>query len=387
MKTYERTFKVNAVKLSYERGKGQLACLARELGISPDNLYKWRKDFEKFGTRSFPGPGHPNLTAEQAVITDLERKIKDSKISLQILKRGTKYVSQGKIPTKNFIENNKSEFTIAKMLAVLEVSETTYYRRKKQEVTDTESRVILLKQEIISIYYEFRRRYGCFKITRELQNRGFKIKNSSVKKYMRMLGLRRKIKRKFKVTTDSFHNHYIVPNVLNKEFTVSEPSKVWVSDITYIQTTKGFLYLTIVMDLFDRKIIGWNLSTTMSTKATTLPAWEMAVNNRKINKELIFHSDRGVQYANKLFTNKLDSYNRVIRSMSRRENHTDNAVCESFFTFFKAELLTGNKLLSRKQTRVEVYEYIENWYNKKRRHSFLGYKTIEEFNKLKTENK
>lgn len=382
MKKYERAFKLNAVKLSYERGKGQLACLARELRISSDNLYKWRKDFEKFGTRSFPGPGHPNLTTEQAVIRDLERKIKDSKITLEILKRGTKYASQGKITAKNFIENNKSEFSIAKMLSVLEISETTYYRTKKQELTDTESRVILLKQEITSIYYEFKRRYGCFKITRELQNRGFKIKNSSVKKYMRILGLRRKIKRKIKVTTDSFHNHYVVPNLLNREFTVNDPAKVWASDITYIQTAKGFLYLTIVMDLFDRKIIGWNLSSNMSTKATTLPAWKMAINNRKITKELIFHSDRGVQYANKLFTNSLDSNEFVKRSMSRRENHADNAVCESFFTHFKAELLVGNSLLTRKKMRAEVFEYIENWYNKKRRHSAIDYMTIEEFDRI-----
>lgn len=381
MITYERAFKVHAVKLSYDRGKGQLACLARQLGISSDSLYKWRKDYEKFGKRSFPGSGHPNLTSEQAVIRDLERKIEDSKVTLEILKRGTKYVSQGKIATKNFIENNKSEFSIAKMLSVLEVSETTYYRTKKQELTDTESRVLLLKQEITSIYYEFNRRYGCFKITRELQNRGFKIKNSSVKKYMRMLGLRRKIKRKFKVTTDSFHNHYVVPNLLHREFTVNDSAKVWASDITYIQTTKGFLYLTIIIDLFDRKIIGWKLSSNMSTKATTLPAWEMAVNNRKITTELIFHSDRGVQYANKVFVDKLNSYKLITRSMSRRGNHNDNAVAESFFHSFKTELIRGNKLLTRKAMRNEVYEYIENWYNKKRRHSYLGYKTIEEFNK------
>ena len=382
MKTYERTFKVNAVKLSCKQGKRQIATLARELGIAPSYLYKWRQDFEKFGTGSFSGRGHPNLTPQQAVIRELEKKIKYSKIALEILKRGTKYVLQGKVMTKNFIENNKSEFSIAKMLAVLEVSESTYYRRKKQEVTDTENRVILLKQEITSVYHEFKRRYGCTKITKELQNRGFKIKNSSVKKYMRMLGLRRKIKRKYTVTTDSHHNHYVAPNILNKEFTVSEPSKVWASDITYIQTIKGFLYLTIIIDLFDRKIIGWNLSSKMSTKDTTLPAWEMAVKNRKIIKELIFHSDRGVQYANKVFTDVLDAYNSVRRSMSRRENHSDNAVCESFFTSFKAELLTGNKLLTRKQMNKEVYEYIENWYNKNRRHSYLGYMTIDEFDKI-----
>ncbi|MFC0776560.1 IS3 family transposase [Flavobacterium sp. HJSW_4] len=382
MITYERAFKVHAVKLSYDRGKGQLACLARQLGISSDSLYKWRKDYEKFGKRSFPGSGHPNLTSEQAVIRDLERKIEDSKITLEILKRGTKYVSQGKIATKNFIENNKSEFSIAKMLSVLEVSETTYYRTKKQELTDTESRVLLLKQEITSIYYEFNRRYGCFKITRELQSRGFKIKNSSVKKYMRLLGLRRIVKRKYKVTTDSFHNDYVVPNVLNRQFTVTEPARAWVSDITYIQTTKGFLYLTIVMDLFDRKIIGWCLSTKMNAKETSLPAFEMAVNNREITKNLIFHSDRGVQYANKLFSDKLSSYSCITRSMSRKENHNDNAVAESFFHSFKTELIRGNKILTRKSMRVEVCDYIENWYNKRRRHSFLEYKTIEEFNKF-----
>ena len=197
-----------------------------------------------------------------------------------------------------------------------------------------------------------------------------------------VVGRHRKAKRKFKATTDSIHNHYVSPNVLNREFTVTEPAKAWVSDITYIQTIKGFIYLTIVMDLFDRKIIGWSLSNGMSTKQTTLPAWEMAVKNRKISNDLIFHSDKGVQYANKLFTNTLDSYKCVRRSMSRKGNHNDNAVSESFFHSFKAELIDGNKLLPRKQMKVEVYEYIENWYNKKRRHSFLDYKTIEEFDKI-----
>jgi transposase InsO family protein len=120
----------------------------------------------------------------------------------------------------------------------------------------------------------------------------------------------------------------------------------------------------------------------MGTKTTTLPAWEMAVKNRKIDTELIFHSDRGAQYANKIFTKTLDSYKCVRRSMSRKENHTDNAVSESFFSIFKRELINRDKLLSRKQIRVEVYDYIENWYNKKRRHGFLGYKTIEEFDRI-----
>jgi putative transposase len=382
MKKYERTFKEYAVKLSFERGKGQIENVERELGITPSCLNRWRQDFEKFGTGSFCGTGYLKLTPEQTLITNLEKKLKESELTLEILKSGSKYVSQGKVMTKQFIENNKSKFSILKICDVLEVSRTTYYRRKKQEVSDTESRIILLKEEIVSIFNEFKQTYGCTKITKELQSRGFKIQSAQVNNYMRMLGLRRKSKRKYKATTDSIHNHYVSPNVLNREFRVSEPSKAWVSDITYIQIMRGFLYLTIVMDLFDRKIIGWSLSNGMSTKETTLPAWEMAVKNRNITKDLIFHSDRGVQYANNIFTNTLDSYKFVRRSMSRRQNHNDNAVSESFFNSFKAELINGNKLLPRKQMKAEVHEYIENWYNKKRRHSFLDYKTIEEFDKI-----
>lgn len=382
MKKYERKFKEYAVKLSYERGKRQILNIERELGITPSCLNRWRQDFEKFGLGSFCGTGYLKLTPQQTLITDLEKKLKESEHTLEILKKGSNYVSQGKVMTKQFIESNKSKFSILKICAVLEVSRTTYYRRKKQELSNTEIRVNLLKDEITTIFYEFKQTYGGAKIAEVLENKGFKISSSHVNAYMKILGLRRKAIRKFKVTTDSIHNHYVAPNILNTEFNVSAPSKAWVSDITYIQTIRGFLYLTIVMDLFDRKIIGWSLSDQMSTKQTTLPAWEMAVKNREIGKDLIFHSDRGVQYANKIFTNTLESYNCVRRSMSRKQNHNDNAVAESFFSSFKSELINGNNLLPRKQMKVEIYEYIENWYNKKRRHSFLGYHTIEEFDKI-----
>jgi putative transposase len=382
---YDRTFKENAVKLTYERGKGQTKVVAEELGITVRILSRWRQEFQKFGTGSFCGTGYLLLTPEQTIINNLEKKIKDSKITLEILRKGTEPVSQGYVKTKDFIEDNKSKFSITKICTVLEVSKTTYYNKKKQELTDTETRLILFKEQITSIFYEFKKKYGPLKITKELQSRGVKIQYASVKFYMRMLGLHSKAKRKFKATTDSHHSHYVSPNVLNRVFTVAEPAGVWVSDITYIQTTIGFMYLTVIMDLFDRKIIGWSLSHGMSTRQTTLRAWEMAVKNRKITKELIFHSDRGVQYANKMFTNKLDSYKLVTRSMSRKENPTDNAVCENFFFYFKNELLVGNNLLSRKQLKLEVYEYIENWYNKKRRHSYLGYKTIEEFDRVNLE--
>ncbi|WP_338645685.1 DDE-type integrase/transposase/recombinase [Flavobacterium sp. KS-LB2] len=135
---------------------------------------------------------------------------------------------------------------------------------------------------------------------------------------MKELGLRSKLSKKFKVTTNSNHNCLVVENVLNREFIIKRPSKVWVSDITYIQTKEGFVYLTTIMDLYDRKIIGWSFSDGMSTEETTLGAWKMAIKNRDIDEGLIFHFDRGVQYASKKFVNVLDSYKKITRSMSRK---------------------------------------------------------------------
>ena len=137
---------------------------------------------------------------------------------------------------------------------------------------------------------------------------------------MNQLGLRSKLSKKFKVTTNSKHKHVIVQNILNREFSVTESSKVWVSDITYIRVKEGFIYLTTVLDLYERKIIGWLLSNGMSVEETSLAAWKMAIKNRSVENGLIFHSDRGVQYASKKFTNVIDSYKTITRSMSRKGN-------------------------------------------------------------------
>lgn len=281
-----------------------------------------------------------------------------------------------------FIKDHEKIYSIEKMCKVLEISNSSYYKWKKQVVSERQKQVILIKEAITNIYFTAKQRYGSPRITLELQNIGYQISRITVAKYMKQLGLYSKLSKKFKVTTNSKHNHFVVPNILKREFTVKEPSKAWVSDITYIQTKDGFLYLTIILDLFDRKIIGWSLSNGLSTKQTTLSAWKMALKNRKITNDLIFHSDRGIQYANKNFTNMLDSFKTVTRSMSRKGDCWDNAVAESFFKSLKTELIYGNKLITKEQMELEIFEYIEIWYNKKRRHSALNYKTIEEFNKL-----
>jgi putative transposase len=278
-----------------------------------------------------------------------------------------------------FIQNHEYLFTIEKMCKVLQVSCSGYYKWKGRPISKRALKKNELKQEITAIYFASKQRYGSPRITFELNSLGYKISRISVAKYMKELGLRSKLSKKFKVTTDSKHNYLVVENVLDRYFTVGQPSKVWVSDITYIQTKEGFLYLTTIIDLYDRKMIGWSLSNGMSTEETSLAAWKMAIRNRSVQKGLIFHSDRGVQYATKKFANTIESYG-VIRSMSRKGDCWDNAVAESFFKSLKTELIYGNKLKTKKQIELEIFEYIEIWYNKKRRHSALNYKTIEEFN-------
>jgi len=278
-----------------------------------------------------------------------------------------------------FIKNNERIFPIEKMCKVLQVGRRSYFQWKSQSVSDRKQMAVLVKEKIVSIYFDSKQRYGSPRITAELDSLGNKVSRITVAKYMNQLGLRSKLSKKFKVTTNSKHKYLIMPNVLNREFSVTEPSKVWVSDITYIRVKEGFIYLTTVLDLYDRKIIGWSLSDGMSVEETSLAAWRMAITNRNISKGLIFHSDRGLQYAGKKFTNVVDSYKMITRSMSRKGNCWDNAVAESFFKTLKTEQVYGNKLISKKQMKLDLFEYIELWYNRKRRHSALKYKTIEEF--------
>jgi len=266
------------------------------------------------------------------------------------------------------------------MCKVLGVGSRSYYAWQVRSKQTKSNKISILENKIQAVYFNKKQRYGSPRITAELLDLGIKVSRITVAKYMKNMGLRSKIGKKFKVTTDSKHSHKIMDNVLERNFRPSEPSKVWVSDITYIHTKEGFLYLTTVLDLYDRKCIGWSVSDGMKTEETSLAAWKMALKNRKLSADLLFHSDRGVQYACEKFSNMLDSYKVVTRSMSRKGNCWDNAVAESFFKTLKSEQIYGNKLVSKDQMRAELFEYIEIWYNRERRHSTLGNLTIEQFN-------
>ncbi|MFH6957318.1 IS3 family transposase [Flavobacterium aquidurense] len=371
-------FKKNAVLLSYQRKN--VFETATELEITPKLLSKWRGIYRKYKEGSFPGGGKKRIYYEDSEIFESEKRLAESKLKLVILREGIKLKALGKQALYNFIYQNKKRYPIGIMCEVLGVSSSMYNLKIQYPLSKREMQVSLFKDAITSVFYEFKQYHGCVLIARELCKRGVDISEDQVTFFMKQLGLKRKVKKKYKVTTDSKHKLFISPNILNRQFTTDKPSKVWVSDITYLQIERRFLYLTVIIDLFDRKIVGWNLSSMLSTNTTIIPAWNMAISNRKVLDGLVFHSDRGTQYANKLFTSTLNKY-RCIQSMSRKGNSIDNAVSESFFNSLKRELIYSQKtLLPPKEMREEIFDYIENWYNKKRRHSALKYKTIEEFN-------
>lgn len=274
------------------------------------------------------------------------------------------------------------------MCSVFNVSKSGYYKWLVRVPSKRALYNQVLLEEIKKIYYQSKKRYGSPRIAKELEILGFKASKQLVRKLMKKASLQSIIKRKFKITTDSSHKYPIVDNNLNRKFTVHRASEAWVSDITYIRTNQGWLYLTTVIDLFDRKVIGWALSSTMQAKKTSISAFKMALINRPIknNQSLIFHSDRGIQYACEEFVRELSKHKSIIRSMSRKGNCWDNAVAESFFKTLKAELIYQNYYQTKSEAELSIFEYIEAFYNTNRRHKQLNNLTILEYQKLINNN-
>lgn len=278
------------------------------------------------------------------------------------------------------MKDHQKEFSVGKMCKVFKVSRSRFYGTRNYIPSNRNNENRMLLFEIRRIHEQSKASYGSPRIADELKSRGFKVSRPRVARLMKQNRIRAVHAKKFVVTTDSKHKYPVVENKLNRNFTTQDKAQAWVSDITYIRTMKGWLYLTVILDLFDRKVIGWSLSKDMSAEKTSIAAWRMAVKNRPISQELIFHSDRGVQYACQTFANLLNSYKYVERSMSRKGNCWDNAVAESFFKTIKVEHIYRNRYLNQEQAALSVFEWIETWYNKNRRHAALGNLTINEFN-------
>lgn len=267
------------------------------------------------------------------------------------------------------------------MCRVFKISRSGYYAWLDNALSFKGNENQRLTGQILKVHSDSKGTYGSPRIARELNKQGIKISRPRVARLMQKAKIRSVIKRKFRVTTDSTHKFLIMENKLKRDFKPGIIGIVWVSDITYIKTGQGWLYLTTVIDLGDRKVIGWALSSTMKATQTVIPAFKMAQKNRPIITELLFHSDRGVQYACNEFRDLLNKNPLITRSMSRKGNCWDNAVAESFFKTLKAECVYQNRFETRRQAALLVFQYIEIWYNRKRLHSALGYMSPQDFGK------
>lgn len=270
------------------------------------------------------------------------------------------------------IETLRSEFPVKKMCQMLDVERSGYYAwlNRPESKRGKENNIIL--EEIMKIREDRRKlSYGAPSLTKEIKENGIPCSKNRVARIMQKNDIQAKTKRKWKATTNSKHDLPVADNLLTQKFTASKPNEVWTSDITYIWTEEGWLYLAVVLDVFSRKIVGWSMSNRM-TKELVLDAINQAYNRYKPQTGGIFHSDRGVQYASYAVQTLLKDIG-FKQSMSRKGNCWDNAVTESFFHTLKTELIFWRKYSDRNTAKQDIFEYIEIFYNRERRHSTLGY--------------
>lgn len=279
-----------------------------------------------------------------------------------------------------WIDAERGHFELTELCAVLDVSVSGYRAWKRggkpnrKRLTDPQMLAL-----IRAIHAELKGAYGSPRMVRELRARGFSASKERVERLMRENGIRARHKLRFKATTDSKHALPVAGNLLDRNFMPSSPNRVWTADMTYIWTDEGWLYLAIVLDLFNREIVGWSLKPRMTADIVT-DALTMARFRRKPAPGVLHHSDRGSQYASRAFQDKLADYG-MICSMSRKGNCWDNAPSESWFNSLKNERVHGRRYATRAEATADIFEYIEVFYNRKRRHSTLGYKSPTQFMK------
>jgi len=279
------------------------------------------------------------------------------------------------------IERCRDRYPVYLMCRLLDVSRSGYYSARTRPESARSKRDRELLEDIKCIHAQSKGVYGSPKITAELADRGFKVGRHKVAKLMRLEHLRGCPKRRYRITTEQNPSHQVAKNLLEQNFSTQKPNQRWVADITYIRTNQGWLYLAVVIDLYSMKVVGWSMSKRMSQRLV-IDALRMAVGARQPSKELIHHSDRGGQYTSNSFRDELKKHN-IECSMSRTGNCWDNAVAESFFSLLKRERVNRTKYRTRDEARADIFDYIEIFYNSKRRHGYLGQISPVDFEKTK----
>ena len=276
-----------------------------------------------------------------------------------------------------FVQAHAAEHRVTTMCRVLQVSKAGYYAWVNRAPSARAEMDAALVTAIRRVHQGLGRTYGSPRVHRELRAQGRRHGEKRIARVMRTHGIRAKTVRHFRVTTQSAHAQPIAANVLAREFSARTPNRIWVGDMTYLRTREGWLYLAVLLDLASRRIVGWGMRHTMD-QTVVLDALAMAVTLRQPAPGLMHHTDRGVQYASVEYRAQLEAQSMTC-SMSRKGNCWDNAVAESFFATLKRELVDGSEWRTRDEARTAVFHYIETWYNRRRRHSALGYRSPEEY--------
>lgn len=271
-----------------------------------------------------------------------------------------------------WIDAQRADYPLPDMCEVLAVSASGYRAWRRGGTPDStrlsDAQAVALMK---AIHAEVKAAYGSRRMHRELKGRGHRIGLARVERLMSDNGIRARHRRRYKATTDSKHSMPVADNVLERNFAPDAPNRVWTGDITYIATDEGWLYLAVVLDLFNREVVGWSIKPRM-TAAIVTDALTMAWFRRKPDAGVIFHSDRGSQYASHAMRGKLAEYG-MTASMSRKANCWDNAPTESFFNSLKNERVHGTRYATRAEAQIDLFQYIAVFYNRRRRHSSLGY--------------
>ncbi|MBZ0090672.1 MAG: IS3 family transposase [Sulfuricellaceae bacterium] len=348
---------------------------SKELGLNEQTLRNWVKAAD---AGKLNGAGTKPVTPEQMELSRLRAENIRLKRENEILKKSDGVLCEGCTVKYAWIDAERDHFELAELCVVLDVSVSGYRAWKRGGKPDrkrlTDPQMLAL---IRAIHAELKGAYGSPRMVRELRARGFSASKDRVERLMRENGIRARHKRRFKATTDSKHALPVAGNLLDRNFTPSAPNQVWTADMTYLWTDEGWLYLAIVLDLFNREIVGWSLKPRMTADIVT-DALTMAKFRRKPALGVLHHSDRGSQYASRAFQQKLADYGMTC-SMSRKGNCWDNAPSESWFNSLKNERVHGRRYATRAEATADIFEYIEVFYNRKRRHSTLGYRSPTQF--------
>ncbi|MEE3130858.1 MAG: IS3 family transposase [Pseudomonadota bacterium] len=374
-KSYSKEFKLDAVSLVTEQNY-KIAEAARSLGISANMLGRWLKEQESEGAHAFRGNG--KLTPEQEEIRQLRAENKRLKMEKENLKKGNGLLCQRNKVKYGFITQHKKTWPISLMCQVLGVSRHNYYgavRRNEQLEPDPQHDELIEWVQKIADASDFT--YGVRRMKRALNSLGYPVGKQRTRALMKEADVSVRRRRKYKVTTNSDHQQPVFDNVLSRDFDAQKPDQAYVSDITYIWTQEGWLYLAVVIDLFSRKVVGWSMASRMNAQLVC-DALTMALWQRKPKAGLIHHSDRGSQYASRQFRQLLAQY-KVTGSMSRKGDCWDNAVVESFFGTLKQERVQWRHYQSRHAAQRDILQYITMFYNSQRMHSYLDYKSPNQY--------